>query len=211
MEIKFLGGNCIKFITKKINILVDDTVNTENKCLASEKDIVIRTYHSDENPKSHFLIDSPGEYEVSEVSIKGIPARSHVDGEETGKNATIYRLLVDDIRIGIIGHIHPDLSDDQLEELGIVDILFVPVGGNGFTLDGVAAGKIIRKIEPKIVVPTNYHDGKTKYEVPPSDLATALTALGMEPSETVQSLKIKGSDIATMSDSTRLIVIEPKN
>jgi L-ascorbate metabolism protein UlaG (beta-lactamase superfamily) len=207
MEAKFLGGNCIKITSKKVSIVIDDTVNTSNKSVATDKDIVVRTYPQTDKPKNHFLIDGPGEYEVSEVSITGIPARLHVDDESVGNNATMYRIVIDDIRIAVVGHIYPDLSDEQIEDLGIIDVLFVPVGGNGFTLDGVGAAKIVRKIEPKIVVPTNYDDGKTSYEVPATDKATALNALGMEVAEPLDSLKIKYADISTMGENPRLVVL----
>ena len=52
----------------------------------------------------------------------------------------------------------------------MVDVLFVPVGGNGYTLDAIGALKIIKKIEPKIIIPTHYADKAIKYEVPQADL-----------------------------------------
>jgi hypothetical protein len=82
--------------------------------------------------------------------------------------------------------------------------MFVPVGGSGVTLDGVGALKLIKKIEPKIVVPTYYADRGLKYSPAPIDLATALKELSMEPSETLDKLKIKGREIG---DTTQLIVL----
>ncbi len=86
----------------------------------------------------------PGEYEVSEVSIFGISARAHMDekGQET---ATIFKIQFEDLRVAVVGHIHPDLTDDHLEEIGAVDILIVPVGGNGYTLDPIGALQVIKK------------------------------------------------------------------
>ncbi len=207
MEIKYHGGNCIKIVTKKSSIVIDEMVNTSNKSISSEKDIVLHTYPSDLQSVAYFLIDGPGEYEVSDISVTGIGARAHMDEEGTHKN-TMYRIIIDEARIAVVGHIHPDITEDQLEELGTIDILFIPIGGNGYTLDGIGAQKLIRNIEPKIVIPTHYDDGKTKYQVPMSDLETALKALDMEPSETVESLKIKNIEFS--GETAKLIVIEPK-
>lgn len=207
MEIKFLGGNCFKISNKKTSLIIDDLINSTNSSISTDKDIVIRTQLSEVSPKAFFLIDGPGEYEVSEVSIKGIPARLHIDEDPNSKNSTIYRILMDEIRICVVGHIYPELSDEILEEIGIVDVLLVPIGGNGYTLDGVGAGKVIRKIEPKVAIPSNYDDGKTKYEVPQTDLNTALKDLGLEPATSEDSLKVKPTDFSTMGDNTKLIVL----
>ncbi len=209
MEIKFYGGNCLRFSTKKTSVVVDDIVHLGAKSQVTDKDIQLVTDERMGNISSvaKFVVSGPGEYEVSDVSVMGIAARAHVDDEKAGKMATIYRVIIDDVRIAVIGHIHPDLSEEQLEELGTIDVLTIPVGGNGYTLDGIGAQKIVRKIEPKIVIPTHYSDASLNFEVPQTDLETALKTLAMEPAETVDVLKLKGGE---MSDVTRLIVIDRK-
>jgi len=57
--------------------------------------------------------------------------------EPDQKNATLYKLLIEDIRVLITGHIFPELSDSELGSIGTVDLLCIPVGGNGYTIDGV--------------------------------------------------------------------------
>jgi len=83
--------------------------------------------------------------------------------------------------------------------------MFVPVGGHGYTLDAVGALKLIKKIEPKLVIPTHYDDKALTFSVPQQSLEEAIKALGMEPKETVAKLKLKQSE---MSDVTQLIVLE---
>ena len=149
-------------------------------------------------------IAQPGEYEVSDISVQGVGARGSMDEEGT-KKATIYKITADDITVVVLGHIFGDITDDEVEELGHVDVLFVPVGGNGYTLDGVDALKVIKKIEPKVVVPTHFADSALKYEVPQATLEDALKTLAMEPSQTVPKLKLKSIDIP---DSLHLYVLE---
>jgi hypothetical protein len=81
----------------------------------------------------------------------------------------------------------------------------VPVGGNGYTLDPVGALELIKKVEPKLVVPTFYADDKLSYPMPAQTLDQALTTLGMEPNERTAKLKLKHGDWA---DITQLIVLE---
>ena len=101
-------------------------------------------------------ICSPGEYEVGDFSIKGIAAQRHIDSTETNKRSVIYKVEVGDIHIAVLGNIAPAITDNQLEDLGVIDILIIPVGGSGYTLDATSAVNIIRQIEPKIVVPVHY-------------------------------------------------------
>jgi L-ascorbate metabolism protein UlaG (beta-lactamase superfamily) len=206
MEIQFYGANCIKITSKKTTLVIDDNLAKLGlKPVTSAKDIVLVTSDQIELPaETHFNISQPGEYEVSEISIEGIPARSHMD-EEGKTSAIMYKIMLDDVRIGITGHVHPDLSDAQLEALGTVDILFVPVGGNGYTLDGIGAHKVIKDVEPKLVIPTHFADPKLNYEVPQAPLEESLKALAMEPGETLDVLKLKNFDLG--EGSTKLIVL----
>ena len=82
------------------------------------------------------------------------------------------------------------LSDEQLEAMGVVDILILPIGGGGYTLDAVDAAKVIRIIEPKIVIPTHYADKSLQYEVPQDELQLFIDELGA-PVETVPKYKVK--------------------
>lgn len=205
MEIEFHGANCIKIANKKTSLVVDDNLAVlGGKPVATTKDIIVNTGQAPGLEGARFSIDQPGEYEVADVSVQGIAARSHLD-EEKAESATMYRIIMDGVRIAVTGHIHPDLSDRQLEELGTIDILFVPVGGNGYTLDGIGAQKVIKEIEPKIVVPVHFDDSKLKFEVPQTPLDDALRALAMETSETVDSIKLKTLELG--EGATRLVVM----
>lgn len=206
MELEYYGANTVKISSKKASVVIDDNLSALGaKPLATKNDIVLFTSEAHPSPGDvHFVIDGPGEYEVSDVSISGIAARAHMDEDKTS-NATMYRLIMNDVRIAVVGHIYPELSDDQLEELGTIDILIIPIGGHGYTLDGVGAQKIIKKIEPKLVIPTHYADKGLKYEVPQAELETAIKELAMEPTETLDSLKFKNLEL---TDTTKLIVLK---
>jgi L-ascorbate metabolism protein UlaG (beta-lactamase superfamily) len=207
VEVQYFGANCVRIQGKGVTVVVDDNLESlGEKAITKPGDIVlvtnpmVRTTHNE----AKIVIDMPGEYEVSNVSIHGVAARAHMD-EEDKQTATIFKIVADDIRLVVVGHVYPELSDHQLEALGTVDILVIPVGGNGYTLDGVGALKLIKKIEPKLVVPTHYADKSLKYEVPQQSLDEAVKALAMEPKETVAKLKVKPVDL---TDNTQLVVLE---
>ena len=205
MEIQFYGGNCIRITTKKAAVVVDDNlVALGAKSVAKPDDIVLSTGRFTDTPEAKLAVDGPGEYEVSGVSVVGVPARSHMD-EEGATSATMYKVDAEDIRVAVVGHVHPDLTADELEALGTVDVLVVPVGGSGYTLDGIGALKVVKAIEPKVVIPTHYADKALSYEVPQQSLDEALKGLGMEPAEKVPKLKLKPSDLPEVM---QLIVLE---
>lgn len=206
MELQYYGANCIKITNKKNSIVIDDNLSKlGGKSVATSKDIVLATGDTVLSPDARFTIDKPGEYEVADVSVQGIAARSHMD-EEKVMSATMYRLLVDGVRVVVLGHIYPELDDEQLEALGTVDILFIPVGGNGYTLDSIGAQRLIKDIEPRIVVPTHYDSSSLNYEVPQTPLEDAIKGLGMEVKQTLDSIKMKNFELG---EGTELVVVRP--
>ena len=204
MEIQYYGGNCLRLGSKKAQIVVDDNLDQLGlKSITKPTDIVLNTNPQITAKTCLFQADTPGEYEIAGISIHGVAAQAHIDKEGTG--ATIFTIEADDIKIAVAGHIYPDLSEDQLEAIGPVDVLIVPVGGNGYTLDGAGALRVIKKIEPKVVIPTHYADKGIKYEVPQRSLEEALKEMGMEPAEKVEKYK---PNILEMTDTTHLVVLE---
>lgn len=204
MELQYFGANCVRISTKKAQIIIDDSLEKLGlKATTKPTDISLHTHAAIPPNPAHFTADMPGEYEISGVVIHGIAARAHMD-EEDKKNAVIYTVSADDMKLAVLGHIYPELSEDQLEAIGLVDIAIVPVGNSGYTLDGAGALQVIKKIEPKIVIPTHYGDKAIKYEVPQVELSQALKNLGMEPSETLDKYK---PNRAEWTDTAKLIVL----
>ncbi len=206
MEIQFYGANCIRLSTKKAHITIDDNLaELGAKSVTKAGDSALFTLaHHTPTADAKIIIDQPGEYEVSDVSIQGIAARAHTD-EATQHTATMFKIVGEDIRVVIAGHMYPELTDQQLEAIGMVDVLIVPVGGNGYTLDSIGALKIIKKIAPKVVIPTHYAENGLNFAVPQQSLEEAIKGLAMEPKETLAKLKVKPGELA---DTTQLIILE---
>jgi L-ascorbate metabolism protein UlaG (beta-lactamase superfamily) len=202
-EIEYKGGNAVIISTKKSKIVIDPKLSVVGLKDLSAKDAIelateerLAVYDTD----ATLVIDSPGEYGIGGFDIKGIAAQRHLDAENLPFASTIYRIETGETRIGVIGNIYVNLSDEQLEELGLLDILIIPVGGNGYTLDAADAAKLIRKIDPKIVIPVHYADKALKYEVPQDDLSGLISELGI-PVEVMQKYKQKQSPVAPTSMS----------
>ncbi|MDN5275330.1 MAG: hypothetical protein JWP06_1231 [Candidatus Saccharibacteria bacterium] len=192
-EIEYKGGNGIVIATKKTTALIDPKLS-----LVGLKDLIVKdAVEIATEPRfvvngkdSQLVIEGPGDYELGDFSVSGVSATRHLDTEADEKIATIYRIEVGDARIALVGNITPKLSEEQLESLGVVDILILPIGGNGYTLDATSAAGIVRQVDPKVVIPTSYADSALKYEVPQDALETFTKELGA-PVETVAKYKIK--------------------
>ena len=78
-------------------------------------------------------IAGPGEFEIGEATIRGIPTQS-------GK--TIYDVEIGGVHVGVIGGI-----EEGLDDLGMADILCT------------SSVRAVREIEPKIVVSMGNVDG----------------------------------------------------
>lgn len=206
MDIQFYGANCIAITTKQIRLVIDDNLESiGGKTIIRDGDVALFTSSHDEVvPRAKMTIDIPGEYEAQGITVRGIQARAHMDTENE-RNGVIYKITVGETRILVTGHIFPKLSESRLEEIGLVDILIVPVGGNGFTLDPVGALQIIKEIEPKLVIPTHYDDTDLQFEVPQQNLDDALKTIGIVPLETTKKLQYKASETA---EATQLVVLE---
>lgn len=206
MDVQFYGANCVVLTYKGTRVVIDDNLAAlGGKPVLRADDIALFSGPHDE-PKAEvkLLVDNPGEYEVADVSILGVAAQAHVDEKGT-KNATMFKVTVGDMNVLFTGHVDPDVTETQLEALGHVDVMFVPVGGSGFTLDAIGALKLIKEVEPKMVIPTHYADKTLKFEVPQQGLEVALKELSMEVKETVPKLKLKSSDLG---ETIQLVVLE---
>lgn len=206
MDISFHGANCIEIATKKATIITDGGLARVGlKDVAVKEGIYVNTHH-DFVPQQDggIVVDGPGEYEIQDISVRGVPAVRTTD-HDGAKWATMYRIVIGEISIAVIGHVSTPLTDEQLEALGVIDIAIIPVGGNGYTLDAHQAVAAVRQLDPKVVIPTHYADKGVKYEVEQMELAPFLQELSAN--HVVESkYKLKGAvlpDALTVVEITR--------
>lgn len=178
MDFEYKGGNCVVISAKQATIVVDGKLaGLGLKDVVVKDEIEVATQPEFATRECRVSVDMPGEYEVSNISILGVPATRLLDFDGSYK-ATMYRLAFADMTVAVLGHVAMPLTDDQLESLGVVDVLIIPVGGNGYTLDAHHAVEAVHKIDPKVVIPTHYADSALDYEVPQDSLEPFIAELG---------------------------------
>lgn len=144
-----------------------------------------------------FVIDGPGEYEVGGIMINGIRTyRDTAQGAERGRN-TVYVLHLDDLTFCHLGDLGHDLSTSQIEEIGAVDVLFVPAFS---TLGASKLTEVISAIEPRVVVPLYDDLGQ---------LDRLAHELGLKEWEPQEKLAVTPASLPAEGDETRVVVMQP--
>ena len=171
MDISWLGHASFKLKGKNATVVTDPyNAQIGVKMPKVEADIVTVSHgHFDHNEVGAvsgepFVVQGPGEYEVKGVEIVGVSSfHDTKEGAERGKN-TIYNLKMDKLNICHLGDLGQEtLTEAQVEEIGNVDILLIPVGGF-FTIDASMAVKIAAQLEPKIIIPMHYKTSDSKID-----------------------------------------------
>ena len=172
MEITWYGGTCVRLRGRDAVVVADayqSVVGPTGRGITAD----IATYsHPDDAPvakgkaakgrrtrdgltvlpsslEDTFSIDSPGEYEVKEVLLTGVRTyRDDAKGEERGRSTAFVVELdgLHTIHLGDVGHL---LTEEELGDIGSVDIACVPVGG---VLNVARTAALIAQLDPKLVV-----------------------------------------------------------
>ncbi len=196
MELTYYGGGCLHVATKKLKILVDPTTGDYGPNPKAKADVILYTQKPTQQSQTSadITIDTPGEYEIKNIGIEGVAARLHTEEEETKYEGISYVVNSGGYRVLVAGNIHPDLSENQIEQLDGVDVLVVPAGGRGLTLDKDGAASMVRQFTPDTVVPVHYDDEVTDYPMPQAGVDEFLQEMGASNTEARDSLKVTSRD-----------------
>lgn len=167
MEIEYFGLSAFKLKGKGVTVVTDpygrDT-GLKLPRLAAEI-VTVSHGHGDHNcveavsgtakRSRPLVVAAPGEYEAEGVAIYGYASwHDNNQGAERGKN-TVFVIYIDGIRIAHLGDLGHILTDKQVEAVGKVDVLLLPVGGE-YTIGVKEAVRVVEAIGPSIVVPMHY-------------------------------------------------------
>jgi len=212
MKIKWMGHSCFVITSDDGARIVtdpyDDTVGYGR--LQLDGDIVTSSHdHFDHNyikgvNGKYELFNKPGQYSCKGVSIKGIPTyHDQSEGAKRGSNI-VFCLGVDGINIchcGDLGHV---LSDEQVAEIGSVDVLLLPVGGT-FTVDAREAYEVFKQLKPKVTIPMHFQTDALKFGIDGVDKFLDIAGGGNRAGK--QEIEIKKEEL---DEYPSIIVLEYK-
>jgi len=210
MDITWLGHSCFRIRGRQGVVVITDPYSPDlGYSLGKSTARIVTVSHQDPGhsyvqgiggePK---LITGPGEYEISGVLIIGI-ATFH-DGEKgrkKGKN-TVYLMEIDEVSLCHLGDLGHVLTAEQVEEIGNVDVLLLPVGGVS-TINAPEAAEVVRQLEPKVVVPMHYKTPALNWELEPVE--KFLKEIGIEEVDSQPKLSFTKSSLPV---STQVFLLD---
>lgn len=211
MDILWYGHACFRIKDRTATIITDPFDKSIGLSPVGLKGDIVTVSHAHTghaNVKAvkgnPFVIDGPGEYEISGVFITGISSYHDTrSGREYGKN-TIFVFEMDGLRVchlGDLGHIP---SQSQVEAIGDIHVLLLPVGG-GASLKASQATEVVSLLEPSIVVPMHYRLSSLVMKLDP--VSKFLKELGIASAEEQDMLKIS---VSTLPEETQVVLLRPK-
>ncbi len=209
MVITYHGVSCFKIQSGETILIFDPpSKNSKIKAPRFRADIILQSHdHPNHNgaedflkKEEFFIVDGPGEYEAKGIYIRGVKSFHDSDnGKKAGLN-TIYALRVEGVSLCFLGDFgEKEWRPELKEEIGKVDVLFIPIGG-GNVLEPEASQKFISQIEPAIAIPMHYSEGKK------DGLKEFLAEMGQKDAKPVEKLSLKKKDI--VENGTRVVVLE---
>ena len=212
MEITWYGQTCFRLSERGLASVVTDPYPPDvGLTFPRSRANVVTVSHDD--PQCRYTsgvrgpfktLDGPGEYEIGDVFVTGIA--TFADGKRgavRGQN-TIFTFDFDGLTVCHLGYLGHVPTQSQVEGLGTVRILLVPVGGGG-SLTPARASEVISLFEPGVVIPMHYKISGLKANL--GTLSRFLKEMGLEKVDSQDVLKVTRTSV---SEETQVVVLEPR-
>lgn len=211
MDVTWLGHACIRLRGKEGVVLMDPCGKSTGYSIGKQTADIVTASRADpehafvETLSSPFrLLDAPGEYEIGGVLLNGVqtapPGKARQDPATTRNVAFVVEM--DDLRVCHLGNLDHTPTQDLIEEMSDIDVLFAPVGGHG-ALDAAGAAEVISLLQPRLVVPIRYRTDAAAIDLDPLD--PFVKQLGLTASEPQSKLSVTRS---SLPDDTQIAVLD---
>ncbi|MCC6236267.1 MAG: MBL fold metallo-hydrolase [Dehalococcoidia bacterium] len=209
MDISWLGHACIRVRAGGVFVVMDPVSREAGFDMGRPTADIVTISNADPahgNVKGlraePLVLDGPGEYEVQGVQIVGAATKLKAPDEETpaGRNV-VFVVEAEELRLAHLGALGGRLTADQKEQIGDIDVLIVPVGGER-SLDPTEAARVCREFEPRVVIPMMYAPGDGG--AAPAEFVRALGVEAEPPTPRV-TLQKRG-----LGEKMRLVILEPR-
>ncbi|MBU1445892.1 MBL fold metallo-hydrolase [Patescibacteria group bacterium] len=189
MKIQWHGETCFTFKGKYTATCIDPYANGKHNLKSVDAASIMLTNDYDggaqlvPGSEKAIVFNWPGEYEVQDTTIIGIPAytKEKEEGDTAKGRIVIFSFMLDGIRMCHLGELGVELDDIGLEKIGAVDILMVSAGGNN-VLDPKKMHATIEQIEPRVVIFMNHT---------PADLEAVVKEIGIQMPEPIDSFNVQ--------------------
>ncbi|MFN7472839.1 MAG: MBL fold metallo-hydrolase [Roseiflexaceae bacterium] len=217
-DIQFLGHACFRIRGRDGVVLMDPVDRTSGYDIGKPTASIVTVSHphDDHNntsvvkplKESLNIFTGPGEYEVGGILVTGV--RTYHDkkkGAEFGNN-TVFVAHIDDVAFAHLGDLAHELTAAQVEEIGDIDVLFLPVGGNE-SLNANDASAIIAQLEPRIVIPMHYAGEQAVMDNPLDSIDRFLQAHSIKEPVFEDKLTVTAANLPPAGGSAKIVLLKP--
>lgn len=210
MEITWYGHSCFRLTERSMATVVTDPFdnNIGYGPLKLKADIVTISHDASGHNNieavkgtSH-VITGPGEFEIGSVFITGVQTDGHSKKNNGQPRNTLYVFDYDGLTVAHLGDLKQVPTQTEVEALGTVNVVLVPVGGGG-GLNAAKAAEVVSLLEPNIVIPMHYATPAAKIKL--DTLDKFLKEMGLGAAEKQPSLKVTRT---SLPDETRVVALD---
>ncbi|MCB9436289.1 MAG: MBL fold metallo-hydrolase [Anaerolineales bacterium] len=211
MDITWYGHSCFRLTERGLATVITDPFDANAigyQPLKLKGDVVTISHDSPGHnnlaavPGYQYVLAGPGEYEVGGVFITG--ASMYDKKNENPRRNVIYVMDFGGLTVAHLGDLNHIPNQSEVDALGNIDVVLIPVGG-GAGLHATQAAEVISLLEPSIVVPMHYQTQWTTLELDPVD--RFLKEMGVSTPVEDEVLRVSSSGLP---EQTQIVVLSVK-
>ena len=210
MEITWYGRACFRLKGREASVMTDPCPPSTGFVAGKhEVDLLTLSHaHADHtytrSITAGLTLTRPGEYEHRNLLVTGVRTFHDGDrGKQRGENV-VFAVEIDGVHVCHLGDLGHLLTEEELAELGPIDVLLVPVGGN-FTISPAEAAEVVAQVNPKIVIPMHFAtDGASSDLLGPERFLNELAI-----SEPIRQPKAV-VHLSTLPEETQVVLLEAR-
>lgn len=209
MEITWYGHSCFRLTERNYATVVTDPFDHKKvgyDALKLKAEIVTVSHDAPGHNNTDVVkgithtLTGAGEFEIGGVFITAV--QTGVGKKKDKIRNTLYVFDYDGITVAHLGDLQEVPTQSEVEALGTVNVLLIPVGG-GSSLNAAKASEVVSLIEPNLVIPMHYSTDDSKISL--DSLNKFIKEMGLGKTDAQPSLKITRSGLP---DETKVVVLE---
>lgn len=157
IKITHFAHACFLIENDKERLIIDPSDNSFGYKIKNEvvNYLLVSHEHWDHNNiKNIKLVDNNGSFKISKIESY----HDDENGSLRGSNI-IHVIESEDAKICHLGDLGHVLTNDQIKQIGSIDVLLIPVGGV-YTIDYKQANEVVNQLNPNIIIPMHYKTDK---------------------------------------------------
>ena len=208
MQIEFFGANCLRLKDGSTSLVFDDNLaDLGSRSITTDQDVVCLTNSQllTGAAGGRLLFDCPGEYEVGGFRLSAYPVPAYGSQSDSDQTAVCYRGQLTGLTFLVLGCTAEQLPEAVMTAIAGIEVVFMPIGGAGSSLNPAQAHQLAAKLSAKLVVPTYYQNPDLKLSPELAEVSDFIKLFDCPVIEAKRSYRLRPRQL---TESSQLLVIE---